>query len=360
MNRKRTLWLCKLFITFIILCVGYHNRYAIINCFNTGYKARLYAPTMLYKSNNYYYITDCLHGRIIYCDSLDSDLTHWWTLNDKVTGTHSIASDDRFVIFDDTEGSRLFVYEEREGKVLLNKILETPECRPHYIHYDPDSRRFYALCSTGGIIMTLIAKDNTVFVERMDTLNFLSDHYVRSFNIIDNNMYFVSGRNQRPPKIYQVDYKRGYCIKDSFLVPNELSNTNYIAKVGNYYYITSLSDSTADELNPNIVKVQNLGDLTRVGGYRLYDSLNFMRGAPYYITHVNGHVYVAFISDVNGIKELTFCGDSIVANRDVFLFDHITLSSKLRERYIYPKSVIEHKSRKNFFANRKRKNREYD
>lgn len=85
----------------------------------------------------------------------------------------------------------------------------------------------------------------------------------------------------------------------------------------------------------------------------MYDSLNFEGGAPYYMTHIDGHIYIGFISDVNGIKELLFDDDRIIKNRNVFLFDHISASSRLRERYLYPQSVIEHKSRKNFFSNRK-------
>ena len=85
----------------------------------------------------------------------------------------------------------------------------------------------------------------------------------------------------------------------------------------------------------------------------MYDSLNFEGGAPYYMTHIDGHRSIGFISDVNGIKELLFDDDRIIKNRNVFLFDHISASSRLRERYLYPQSVIEHKSRKNFFSNRK-------
>ena len=74
------------------------------------------------------------------------------------------------------------------------------------------------------------------------------------------------------------------------------------------------------------------------------------------MTHIDGHIYIGFISDVNGIKELLFdddSNDSIIKNRNVFLFDHVSASSRLRERYLYPRSTIEHKSRKNFFSNRK-------
>lgn len=353
MARKRVTLFCGLAVCLALSLLGYYKRFAIINVFNTGYKSRLYAPTMLYKSSNFYYITDCLHGRVIYCDSLDADLSNWKTLNDKVTGVHSIAANERFVVFDDTEGSRLLVYEERDGKIKLNTTLQTPHCRPHWIQYDLHTNRFYALCSNGGIVMTLSANNNTIGIERLDTLSFLADHYVRSFNIIDGDMYFVSGRNQRPPKIYQVDYQNSFCLKDSFLVPNEISNTNYIDKVGSNFFITSLSDSTANELAPNIVKVSDLKQLSGGGYISMYDSLNFEGGAPYYMTHIDGHIYIGFISDVNGIKELLFDDDRIIKNRNVFLFDHISASSRLRERYLYPQSVIEHKSRKNFFSNRK-------
>ena len=45
-------------------------------------------------------------------------------------------------------------------------------------------------------------------------------------------------------------------------MPNEISNTNYIDKVGSTFFITSLSDSTANELAPNIVKVSDLKKLS--------------------------------------------------------------------------------------------------
>ena len=234
---------------------------------NTGYKGRLYAPTMLYKTEKYYYITDCLHGRVIYCDSLDPDLLHWKTLYDNVKGVHSIASDGRFVIFDDTEGSRLLVYEEKQNGLEAKGELNTPRSRPHYIQFDPFTNRFYALCSRSGILLTLKSQKETVVIERMDSIPYLANHYVRSFNIIDRNMFFVSGRDQRPPMIYQVDYKNNFSVVDSFLVPNEISNANHIAKNGNYFYVTSLSDSTANRLSPAITKVHNLKDL---GGVKIF------------------------------------------------------------------------------------------
>ena len=355
-NRLKLFLILFIFLGVIaVFALNYHNQvrhiaYSIVDQFNKNYKSRLFAPTMIYKTEKYYYITDCLHGRVIYCDSLDRNINHWKTLYDKVTGVHSIASDGRFVVFDDTEGSRLLVYDEANN-ALLNDF-RTPSARPHFIQYDSITNRFYALCSTGGIIITLVRKGDSIEIERQDTLHYLSNHYVRSFNIIDGDMFFVPGRNQRPPKVFQVDYRNNFLVKDSFEVPNEISNSNYIDKIGNYFYLTSLSDSTANQLSPQIVKVLSISDL-RGGGVNLYPVLDFKGGAPYYIQHIDGHVYIAFISDVNGIKQLTFHGDSIVHNENVFLFDHISLSSKLRERYLYPKAVIQHKSRKNFFENRK-------
>ena len=218
---------------------------------------------MLYKTNKYYYITDCLHGRIIYCDSLDRDLNHWHTLFDKVKGVHSVSSDGRFVVFDDTEGARLLVYDELKGEI--SRELNTPHSRPHFIQYDTLTNKFYALCSTSGILLTLASKGNTIEIQRMDTLQYLANHYVRSFNIIDSNMYFVPGRNQYPPQIYQVDYRNGFSVIDSFEVPNVISNSNYIDKIGSYYYLSSLSDNTADKLSPDFIKVKSLSDL-RGGG----------------------------------------------------------------------------------------------
>ena len=52
MARKRVTLFCGLAVCLALSLVGYYNRFAIINVFNTGYKSRLYAPTMLYKSSN--------------------------------------------------------------------------------------------------------------------------------------------------------------------------------------------------------------------------------------------------------------------------------------------------------------------
>ena len=116
------------------------------------YEYYLYTPTMINKIENTYFIVDCWQNRIIYNDHIDDKIENWHTLVDDVQHPHTIASDGKIYVADDSEGWDIRVFR----KSLFGDFEEIQNIplgnRPHCVRYDADTERFYALSSMGGKI----------------------------------------------------------------------------------------------------------------------------------------------------------------------------------------------------------------
>jgi hypothetical protein len=78
---------------------------------------------------------------------------------------------------------------------------------------------------------------------------------------------------------------------------------NDLVRVGDYFYFTASYD--------RIGRARSLGDLSRGGYQRLYELLGF-RGNPYYLTVINGRLYVPENTSYSSVVSFRSLGEEIV------------------------------------------------
>ncbi|MBW7476115.1 hypothetical protein K0T92_15320 [Paenibacillus oenotherae] len=261
------------------------------------YSSRLYTPTYTAKIGDHYFIVDCWNHRIIYNDDIDTDIKNWSTLDNDIAGPHSIASDSELYVAEDTGRNKLFVYTLTADGFKKTQIIDDIAGRPHRTIYDPSTEKFYVLTSTSQNMYVLSNQNGKLVIDKQVHLAFLEQTYTRSFSIIDDKMYFVSG----PNKITIVDYiNKDFEVAMQYDVPQEYSAMNDIFKIDDYYYISSYPE-----------KLIRLKELSRFdSAENIYDELQF-KGTPYYFSTFDNKFYVTEIDSHSGIKSFTIQNGSI-------------------------------------------------
>ncbi len=264
-----------------------------------GWESRLYSPTLLTKIGDDYFIVDAWHNRILYNQTLDRDLSAWSVLDQDLAGPHSIASNGRILVVDDTGFHRVAVYEIDGDGYSFSHYIPRLGRRPHRVVYDEATEAFYVIASRSQTMYKLRDTGQTLVVEREHPLDFLDGAYTRSFSIIDGSMYFVSG----PGKIFRVRYDDdSFAVLDSYKVPSTFRQMNDLVKVGGAYYLTNTHDWVTEEDLPEntIHRCEELEDFGSGGCEDVKEELE-LQGIPYYISHIDGRYYIAMANQYNGI-----------------------------------------------------------
>ena len=110
----------------------------------------LSVPTYITKVDDIWFIVDCYHNRVIYSSDLGSPLNSWLVMCPEVTQPHTMASDGKVYMIDDTENNRVLVYEKMKDKFIKTQIFSNVGNRPHFSVYDPVSDTFYVWSSQSG------------------------------------------------------------------------------------------------------------------------------------------------------------------------------------------------------------------
>lgn len=278
-----------------------------------SWQGRLYSPTLVEKFGEHYFIVDCWHNRIIYSDELKADIGDWEVLDDDLAGPHSIASNGRVLMVDDTERHAVRVYLMTDGYPHV-QTFENIGVRPHRVHYDSETDAFYVL---GSRFQTMSKfRDDGQEVHHVHTrrLPFLGASYTRSFSIIDGYFYFVSG----PEKVYKVAYSGGeYEVVESYPVHDKYHNRNRstdshsmndIFRISDGFYITVTPDwwSSSNEKGteytllwcPELEWLESgeCEDLSEEFG---------LQGFPYYISEIDGVYFIPEINPYNSVIRAT-------------------------------------------------------
>lgn len=252
----------------------------------------LSVPTYVTKINNRYFIVDCYHNDVIYSDSLDTPLYEWKVMCNINMG-HTIASDGVVYLVDDTENNRIVVLEEEtlpNGEIVYSETQEFTNVgnRPHYVIYDKPTDTFYAWSSlTGQMYCYRHEKDNTrMYLTKIMSIPELDGFYVRSFTIIGDKVYFVSGNlNIIEAKLDDLEIVNRYPVTD------EIAGMVQLTKIQDYYYITVSTDALANQDAATIIRCRNLEDLSSGNYEDMYE--NFIGGGtPYAITEIDGVYYL--------------------------------------------------------------------
>ena len=264
----------------------------------------LSVPTQLIKISDTYFIVDCYHDQIIYSDSLEKPLDEWLVLTDEIDKGHTIAGDGSVYLADDTENNRILIFEKKKERFVHTQTFSDIGIRPHYIIYNEDDKTFYAWSSmTGEMYLFKREKDTSrVFLHKVLQLPALDGYYVRSFTIMGNDIYFVSGNSS----IIRADL-HSFRILEEYPVPDAIAGMVQLTLIDGYYYITVSTDKAGSQDAATIIRTRDLKDLASSAYEDVYaafaddgtqsilpsaDGSFAGAGTPYYITQFEGHYYL--------------------------------------------------------------------
>lgn len=253
----------------------------------------LSVPTYLTKIKDMYFIVDCYHNQVIYNENLTDPLYEWRVMTQDLSLPHTIAGDGTVYMIDDTERNRILIMEESTNLNNLPVYIPTQEFtgigdRPHYIIYHEETDTFYAWSSESGemFLFRHPKDDSRMYLTEVRSIPSLAGIYVRSFTIIGDRIYFVSGNSS----IIEAKLSTFEIIKE-YPVPNELAGMIQLTPIEDYYYITISTDITGNQDYATIIRTKNLDDLSKGEYEDVYD--NFVGGGtPYYITGIDDTWYL--------------------------------------------------------------------
>lgn len=248
----------------------------------------LCVPTYLTKVDDTYFLIDCYHDQVIYNDNLTDPLYEWKVMTDDIDKGHTLASDGTVYLIDDTERHRILVFEKKEDAYVHTQTFDNIGNRPHYIIYDAPTDTFYAWSSMSGemYLFRHNPDDTRMYLTEIRRIESLNNVYVRSFTIVDDEIYFVSGNSS----IIRAALD-SFEIIDTYPVPDSIAGMIQLTPIQNYFYITISTDITGNQDYATIIRTKDLSSLMDGGYEDIYN--NFIGGGtPYYITNLDGTYYL--------------------------------------------------------------------
>lgn len=255
----------------------------------------LSVPTYITKVEDTYFIVDCYNNQVIYHDNLTDPLYEWHVMTDNICMGHTLASDGLVYLIDDTENNRILVMEKEENESGHPIFVPTQQFagignRPHYIIYDEYTDTFYAWSSQSGemFLFRHPENDSRMYLTEIRSIPSLNNTYVRSFTIIDDSIYFVSGIGNS--SIIEADLY-SFQIKKEYPVPAQITGMIQLTPIEDYFYITISTDDTGNQDYATLLRVKSLDDLASRNYEDVYH--NFIGGGtPYYITQIDNTWYL--------------------------------------------------------------------
>lgn len=268
------------------------DRSQLNNVMNNFFPA-LSVPTYVTKVDDTYFIVDCYNNQIIYHDNMTDPLSEWKIMTNNITQAHTLASDGTVYLIDDTENNRIQIM-EKDVNDNGETVFVPTQCfynvgnRPHYIIYDGYTDTFYAWSSQSGemYLFRRKAESSDVYLTEIRSIPSLNGVYVRSFTIVEDSVYFVSGNST----IIEADLYT-FEIKKEYPVPAEMAGMIQITPIQDYYYITISTDATGNQDYATMIRVKDLSALAK-GDYEDVYSHFIGGGTPYYITQIEDTYYL--------------------------------------------------------------------
>lgn len=248
----------------------------------------LSVPTYLTRVDDTYFLVDCYHDQVIYHDNLDDPLSQWMVMTDEIDRGHTLASDGEVYLVDDTEQNRVLIFEKTDDIYVHTQTFSDIGDRPHYIIYDAATDTFYAWSSMSGemYLFRHNADDTRMYLTEIRRIGALDQVYVRSFTIIGDNIYFVSGNSS----IIRADLST-FEILDTYPVPDSMAGMIQLTLIQDYFYITVSTDITGNQDYATILRTQDLSSLAEGNYEDIYDEF-IGGGTPYYITEIDNTFYL--------------------------------------------------------------------
>jgi len=288
------------------------------------YKKRLYSPTYVTKIGSEYFIVDCWHHRLLCHSDFSAPIENWSEVDVELNRPHTIASDGKVYLVDDSENDSIKVLRKMGDMFILSQTISHVGRQPNKLIYDQKSKKFFGIAASSQQIFVLSNTGQNVVLEKNVKLDFLKTSYVRSISLIDGNLFIVSG----PGKIFEVKVDDlSFKVINEYPVPFEFQGMNDIAKIKNYYYI-SVYQNGAGEIRPRLIRLKNLRDFSNHED--LAEKLG-VKGVPYYFSFVDGRIMLTEIDKHSLIRSFVVTDDDkIQENRILFDFGAPTEASRRR------------------------------
>lgn len=248
----------------------------------------LSVPTYLTKVDNTYFLVDCYHNQVIYHDNLEDPLSAWKVMTDEIDKGHTLASDGDVYLIDDTEQNRILIFEKQGDHYVHTQTFSGIGTRPHYIIYDDATDTFYAWSSmTGEMYLFRHDPDDTrMYLTQIRKIESLDHTYVRSFTIIGNDVYFVSGNSS----ILCADLN-SFEVTAVYPVPASMAGMIQLTKIQDYFYLTISTDNSGSQDYATIIRTRSLSSLEEGSYEDIYDHF-IGGGTPYYLTEADNAYYL--------------------------------------------------------------------
>jgi ABC-type polysaccharide/polyol phosphate transport system ATPase subunit len=280
---------------------------------NIDWRHRLYSPTHIQKIGDQYFIVDCWHHRVIYHNNLTDSIENWSTLCDDLHRPQSIVSDGNVLLVEDTNNDQIRCFQRIGNRFLQLIAVPGVGKQPHRIIYDESIKLFYGIAAESGQVFVLKMGNGLMSVERLVSLEYLANSYVRSLSLIDGLVYFVSG----PGKIAAAKCDDlSFDLIASYDVPFELRGMNDIVKIGSYYYISVYQDGSM-EIRPRLVRTMDLRELANGAYEDIYDKLG-LKGVPYYFSFLDDRVFLTEIDTYSSIISFKIDNDQFYDIKTVY------------------------------------------
>lgn len=248
----------------------------------------LSVPTYLTRVDDTYFLVDCYHNQVIYNDNLTDPLYEWKVMTNEIDKGHTLASDGTVYLVDDTERHRILVFEKEDDLYLHTQTFEDIGNRPHYIIYDAPTDTFYAWSSMSGEMYLFRHNpgETRMYLTEIRRIEALDNIYVRSFTIVNDEIYFVSG-NSSIIRAALADFR----ILETYPVPDSMAGMIQITPIQDYFYITVSTDLAGSQDYATILRTRDLSALVE-GDYEDIYSQFIGGGTPYYITALDNMYYL--------------------------------------------------------------------
>lgn len=248
----------------------------------------LSVPTQLTKVEDTYFLVDCYHNQIIYHDNLDDPLSAWKVMTDEIDKGHTLAGDGDVYLIDDTEQNRVLIFEKQGDIYAHTQTFSEIGNRPHYIVYDAPTDTFYAWSSMSGemYLFRHNADDTRMYLTEIRRISSLDQVYVRSFTILGNEIYFVSGN----ASIIRASLDT-FEILEIYPVPDSMAGMIQLTRIQDYFYLTVSTDITGNQDYATILRTKDLHDLAEKKYEDIYEYF-VGGGTPYYITQLDNTYYL--------------------------------------------------------------------
>lgn len=272
----------------------------------------LSVPTLICKIRETYFIVDCYHNQILYSDSADRPISQWNVMTDQIDRGHTLASDGSVWLADDTERNRILVFEKKAGRFVHTQTLPDIGIRPHYLVYREEDQNFYAWSSMTGEMYILKREEDSsrVYISEIRRIPDLNGIYVRSFTILEDDIYFVSGNSS----IIRADLA-SFRIRETYPVPDAIAGMIQLTWIDGYYYITVSTDKQGSQDAATIIRTKDLHTLASRDYEDVYSAF-IGGGTPYYISYFDqryyltehrlpGHAVWSFTSENGQLSDVT-------------------------------------------------------